>query len=101
MPDYIENLLQTFRHPTPKRPEHQPHQHVQPQYGTKVQFTEPKDKTSLLQPKDINKLQQIIGAMLYHARAVDGTLMTTVNELVSTKTNSAQATMRATEKLMD
>ena len=58
IPDYMAKLIQLFLHSTPKIPEHQPHQHVQPQYGTKVQFTEPKDKTPLLQPKDITKLQK-------------------------------------------
>ena len=101
MPGYMAKILQKFLHPTPKIPEHQTHQLVQPQYGTKVQFTEPEDKTPLFQPKDITKLQQIIGAMLYYARAVDVTLMTTFNELASTQTNGTQATMHATEKLMD
>ena len=96
----MAKLLQQFFHPTPKRPEHQPHQHAQPQYGTKVQFTEPEDKRPLLQPKDITKLQKIIGALLYYARAVDGTLMTTLNELASAQTNGTQATMRATGKLI-
>ena len=93
--------FQRFLHPTPKRPYHQPYQHVQTQYGTKVQFTEPKDKTPLLQPKDIAKLQQITGAVLYYARAVYGTLITTLNKISYAQTNVTQATMRATENLMD
>ena len=75
MPGYITKLLQSFLHPTPKKPEHQPHCHVQSQYGTKVKLTNPRDKKSLLQPDNITKLQQIIGAVLYYARSVDGTLM--------------------------
>ena len=55
----------------------------------------------MLQPNDIIKLQQIIGAMLYYARVVYCTLMTTLNKLVSAQTNGTQATMRATENLMD
>ena len=81
MPGYMSKIIHRFVHPTPKRPEHQPHQQVQPQYGTKVHFTEPEDKTPLIQPKDITKLQQIMGAMLYYARVVDGTLMNTLNKL--------------------
>ena len=63
MPGYMAKILQQFLHPTPKRTEHQPHQHVQAQYGTKVNFTEPKDRTPLLQPNDITKPQQIIVEM--------------------------------------
>ena len=39
--------------------------------------------------------------MLYYERAVDGTLMTTLDELESAQTNSTQATMYATKNLMD
>ena len=61
IPGYITKLLQRFLHPIPKKPEHQPHRHVHPQYGTKVHLTDPEDKTPLLQPADIAKLKQIIG----------------------------------------
>ena len=66
-----------------------------------MHFTEPEDKTPFLQPKDITKLQQVIGEMLYYARVLDGTLMTPLYELVSAQTNGTQATICATEKLMD
>ena len=79
MPGYIIKLLQRFLHPSPKKLEHQPYCHVQTQYVTKVQLEEPRDKTPLLQPDNITKLQHIIGAVLYYARAVDGTLMVTLN----------------------
>ena len=66
-----------------------------------MQFTEPEDKLPLPQPKDINKLQQIIGAMLYYAREVYITLMNTINEPAYAQTNDTQGTMRATENLID
>ena len=101
MPEYITKLLQRFLHPIPKKPEHQPNCHVQPQYVTKVQLTDPIDKTPLLQPEDITKLQKIIGAVLYYARAVDGTLMATLNELVSAQSQGIQAAMQTNKNLMD
>ena len=39
--------------------------------------------------------------MLNNARAVDGTIMNTLNELELAQDNGTQATMRDTEKLMD
>ena len=100
MHGYIKKLFQSFLHPIPKKPKHQPHFHVQPQYGTKVQLTNPRDKTPLLQPDDIKKLQQIIGAVLYYDRSVDGTLIYTLNELASAQFQGTQATMQATKNLM-
>ena len=79
IPGYITKLLQRFLHPTPKKQEHQPHCNVHPQYRTKVQLTETGEKIPLLQPDDITKLQQIIGAVLYYARVVDSTIMATLN----------------------
>ena len=64
-------------------------------------MTYPRDKTPLLQPEDITKLQKIIGAILYYARAVDGTLMTTLNELSPAQYKGTQATMQDTKKMMD
>ena len=66
-----------------------------------MQLTEPTDKTPLLQPDNITKLQKIIGAVLYYARAVDVTLTATLNELASAKSKGTQATMQATKNLMD
>ena len=66
-----------------------------------MQLTEPRDKAPVLQPDDIKKLQKIIGALLYYVRAVDGTLMATLNELVSAQSKGTQATMQATKNLMD
>ena len=64
-------------------------------------MTEPRDKILLPKPDDITKLQQIIGALLYYTRAVDGTLMATLNDLASVQSKGTQATMQATKKLMD
>ena len=99
IPGYITKLLQRFLHPISKKPEHQPNCRVQPQYGTKMQLTEPGDDTPLLQPDNITKLQQIIGAVLYYARDVDGNIMTTLNELAFAKSKGNQATMQATKNL--
>ena len=101
MPGYITKLLQHFLQPIPKKLEHQPHCHFYPQYGTKVQLTETRYKTTLLQPENITKRQQIIGAVLYYSRAVYGTLMATLNELPFAQSQGNQATMQATKNLMD
>ena len=66
-----------------------------------MHLTEPREKIPLLQPGDITKIQKIIGALLYYARAVDGTLMATLNELASAQSKGTQAAMQATKKLMD
>ena len=39
--------------------------------------------------------------MLYYIRALNGTVMNTLNKLASAQTNGTQATMHATEKFVD
>ena len=38
MPGYVHEALQRFNHTMPKRDQHQPHPHVVPTYGQKVQY---------------------------------------------------------------
>jgi hypothetical protein len=38
--------------------------------------------------KDVNKLQQLTGALPYYARAVDPTLIMTINVLASEQSNA-------------
>jgi hypothetical protein len=48
------------------------------------------DKTRIpaLSDKDVNKLQQLTGTLLYYARAVDPTLIMPINVLASEKSNA-------------
>ena len=43
MHDYVEKALNPFKHTMPKRLQSQPHQHVLPDDGAKIQYTKPKD----------------------------------------------------------
>ena len=43
MPDYVERALVRFNHPTPDKPQHQPHQHAIPTYGATVQYAKLED----------------------------------------------------------
>jgi hypothetical protein len=53
MPGYIAKVLLKFQHPHPKHPEHQPAKHNLPQYGAKVQMTEPHDASPMLDATSI------------------------------------------------
>jgi hypothetical protein len=47
------------------------------------QFVKDKTISSALSDKDVNKLQQLTGTILYYARAVDPTLIMPINVLAS------------------
>jgi hypothetical protein len=42
--------------------------------------------------KDINKLQQLTGTLLYYTRDVDPTLIMTINVLASEQSNATEVT---------
>jgi hypothetical protein len=74
MPGYIKAALHKYQHPAPARPEHTPHTWNPPIYGAKTQFGDDKTTSPALSGKDVNKLQQLTGTILYYAKAVDPTL---------------------------
>ena len=50
MKGYIKKVREKYQHEMPIRPENQPHKNTIPNYGAKVQLTEPKDTPNPLGP---------------------------------------------------
>jgi hypothetical protein len=91
MPGYINAALHKYQHPAPARPEHSPHTWNPPIYGANTQvMSEPKPSPAI-SDKDVNKLQQLTGILLYYTRAVDPTLIMPIKVLNSRSPNRARA----------
>jgi Reverse transcriptase (RNA-dependent DNA polymerase) len=101
MPKYIEKTLQRFEHPKPKRPQHAPSKWNAPTYGATVQYAEPEDTSPPLAPAAVTRLQQIIGTLLYYARAVDSTMLVALGTIAAAQTKATDATMQAAMQLLD
>jgi hypothetical protein len=54
-----------------------------------------------LSDKDVNNLQQLTGTLLYYARAVDPTLIMTINVLASEQSNATEITANKVIKLLN
>jgi hypothetical protein len=54
-----------------------------------------------LSDKDVNKLQQLTGTLLYYARAVDPTLLMPINVLASEQSNATEITADKVIKLLN
>ena len=52
----------------------------------KIQLTEPEDTTDLLDAKEVNVIQRIIGKFYHYARAVDHTMLVALGELATKQT---------------
>jgi hypothetical protein len=101
MPGYIKAALHKYQHPAPARPEHAPHTWNTPIYGANMQFVNETTPSPALSDKNVNKLQQLTGTLLYYARAVDPTLIMPNNVLASEQSNATEITANKVIKLLN
>jgi hypothetical protein len=83
MTGYIKAAFHKYQDAAPTHPEHAPHTWNPPIYGAKTQYVEDQTTSPALSDKDVNKLQQLTGTLLYYTRAVDPTLIMPINVLAS------------------
>ena len=93
MPGYIARALQLFEHPIPSKAQHAPHQWQKPNYGAKVQYTNGPTKSPALNANDTKRVQQVLGTLLFYARAVDSTMLPAIGSLATQQANATADTM--------
>jgi hypothetical protein len=101
MPGYIAAVLHRFQHPHPARLQHAPYKMQPINYGAKVQFATPADTSTPLTDAEKLTLQQVIGCLLYYARAVDPTMFVALSTLASAQAHGTEATADAMHQLLD
>ena len=99
MPGYIERALQRFAHKCNKSKD-LPHAWTKPNFGASVQYAT-EDMSPLLDAKDKKRVQEVVETLLFHARAVDSTMLPTLNTIEAAQSNSTQNTMEALTKLLN
>ena len=100
MPQYIPKLLHKLQY-QPATPEHNPHIYKAPTFGAKIQYTAAPDTTPLLPPHRKKRIQQIVGSLLYYARAVDNTILMAVNDIGAQQANATESTEKQAHKLLN
>jgi hypothetical protein len=101
MPGYIKAALHKYQHAAPSRPELAPHTWNPHIYGAKAQFVNDETISPALSDRDVNKLQQLTGTLLYYARAVDPTLIMPINVLASGQSKATEVTADKVIKLLN
>lgn len=101
MPGYVQTMLDKFNHPKPTIPEHSPYQHNRPQYGVKVQLTDPIDNSPPLSAAEKTRIQSVIGTNWYYARAVDPTIITALSALASQQATPTENTAKRVVKYLN
>jgi len=101
MPGYVDKILKRLKHPTPTSPQYSPHEHFPIKYGSKGKrqyATAPDSSPPLPSPTYI---QQIVGSLLYYARALDNTILTALNDISSQQSNPTETTLKKCRRLLD
>jgi hypothetical protein len=101
MPGYTKAALHKYQHAAPALPEHAPRTWNPPIYGAKTQFVRDETISPALSDKDVNKLQQLMGTLLYYAWAVDPTLIMPINVLASEQSKATEVTANKVIKLLN
>jgi hypothetical protein len=68
---------------------------------SKTQYVEDETTSPALSDKDVNKLQQLMGTLLYYASAVDPTLIMPINVLASEQSKATAVTADKVIKLLN
>lgn len=100
MPGYIARALQQFDHSPPTQPQHAPHAWIAPQYGARQQFVVP-DVMPVLDLLDKKCVQEVLGTLLYYARAIDCTMLPALGTLATQQATPTMATLTAITQLLN
>jgi hypothetical protein len=99
LPNYINKVLKRFA-PTLTKGTRSPSIYSPPTYGAAAQLSSAEDSTALLSPPRKQRIQEIIGSLLYYCRAVDPTGLPTVTELASLQAHATEHTETAVNRLL-
>ena len=83
MNDYIGDLLFREGHKAPAKTQLSPYQHREIVYGAKQHLAPDNDNYPRFDKAGIKRMQQIVGALLYYARAVDNNLLVALSVIGS------------------
>ena len=101
MPGYIERALQRFQHTASRSPEHSPHPWQRPNYGAKTQFAVLPDATPAPDAADKTRILEVLGTLLFYARAIDSTMLTAIGDLATEQSQATKATMEKLAQLLN
>jgi hypothetical protein len=102
MDGYIKEVLIRFEHPLPKAPQHSPHKHRKIIYGADAQLQNVEIDTSPpLNAAGVTRVQQIVGCLLYHARAVNNKLLCPLSTIGAQQAAATQNTLAVVNQLLD
>jgi hypothetical protein len=100
MPGYIDKALARFNVAQPTTAVDSPMLYTAPDYGQKSQLATA-DHTALLDAAGTKHVQEIVGVLLYYARAVDPTMLCAVSKIGSAQAKPTRAVLHAARHILE
>ena len=101
MPGYRNKVFLRFKHEKPMKIQNSPHPHIIPQYVVKTQYAAEEIDSPPLSKEETTYVQAVAGTLLYHARAVDPTILTALSAIGTEQAKPTQETMKKVKQLLD
>jgi hypothetical protein len=101
MPGYIKKKLQEYGHIIPRKIQRCLYSPEPKKIGSEAQASFPQDDTPKLDEKGIKWVQKIVGSILYHARAVNMTVLMALSIIAVDQTKATKRTMKRCTQLLD
>ena len=98
---YIQKILIKYQHPTPAKKQLSPHPHLPINYGSKTKVATIPDDSPTLPQHRLKRIQGIVGAPHYYARAVDNKILTALNAIAARQVNATETTEQTVNHLLD
>ena len=98
---YVTQQLKKFKHIKSNRKQNSPSKFTPPKYGQKIQMAAEEKEYNKLTKEEIKKLQQVIGSFLFYGRAIDSTMLHSLNSLASAQSKGQIETLQAMEHFLD
>jgi hypothetical protein len=101
MDGYIDTLLIKFDYPRPTKPRLSPYKCIPIAYGSKTQLLPEIDTSELLDDTRKLRIQEIVGSLLYYARAVDNKQLVALSAIAARQATATIATKQDVQLLLD
>ena len=82
-------------------PQHCPFQPHPRKFGTNSQDTLPLDDSKPLEPSGVTRVQQVVGSLLFYARAVDNTILPALSTIASSQAAATEHTLARCTQLLE
>jgi hypothetical protein len=73
---------------------------MKPQYGAITQYAPLDDTSPVLDATGTKRVQEVLGTLLFYARAIDSTMLAAIGMLASQQAKGTKATMQALTQLL-